>query len=309
MKKVLAVAAGRKNGNSEILAKSVLMSVQEQGVEVNMINLHNYNIKTCTGCEVCMMKMKKGENPDCIFKGKDDMDKIMEQFLQADGIVIAVPSFMLQPQGIYKRFVDRWLPYEAALMLKAGIISEIPERVGVILTVGGSTQNWMSLTLPALQISMFTQSIKVVDQMMATRCARPGQVLLYPETMERSQKLGKNLVEAMNTPYDQVNWLGEESWCPVCHSNLMMKGEPHWDGLSFKVECAMCGTGGSLKIENGETTFVPDEKGLEHCRILTEGRFNHLTEVTEVHEHAFQNIEIIKSKGGKFRKFKLPGIS
>lgn len=308
MKKVLAVTAGRKYGNSEILAKEALMVAQESGAEVNLINLHDYDIKTCTGCESCTMKMGKGERPECIYKGKDDMDRIMEQFLQADGIVVSVPSFVLQPQGIYKVFIDRWLPYEVALLIQAGVLDKIPERVSVIITVGGSTQNWMSLTLPALQMSMFMQSIKVVDQMMASRCARPGQVLLYPEFLERARKLGNNLVEAMNTPYDKVKWLGDAGWCPVCNSNLMMQGKPHWDGTSYEIECAMCGAGGSFKIEEGKVKFVVAANGLDHCRIFTEGRFNHLLEIIETHKHAFQNIEAIKTLGEKYKKFKLPGI-
>jgi hypothetical protein len=180
--------------------------------------------------------------------------------------------------------------------------------VSVIITVGGSTQNWMPLTLPSLQMSMFMQSIKVVDQMMATRCARPGQVLLYPEFVERARKLGQNLVEAMNTPFDEVKWLGENGWCPVCHSNLMLQGKPHWDGTSYAIECAMCGAGGSFKVEDGKTRFVVAEDGLEHCRIFTEGRVNHLLEITETHKHAFQNIETIRSLSERYKKFRLPGI-
>jgi multimeric flavodoxin WrbA len=100
MKKVLAVTAGRKHGNTEILAKEVLMIAQENGAEVNMINLHDHDIKICTGCESCTMKMGKGERPECIYKGKDDMDRIMEQFLQSDGIVISVPSCITAPGDI-----------------------------------------------------------------------------------------------------------------------------------------------------------------------------------------------------------------
>ena len=308
MQKVLAVTAGRKSGNCEILAKEALMVAEEHGAEVNLINLHDFNIKICTGCESCTMKMGKGERPECIYKGKDDMDRIMEHFLAADGIVISIPSFVLQPQGLYKTFIDRWLPYEVALLIKAGVLEGIPERVSVIITVGGSTQNWMTLTLPALQMSMFMQSIKVVDQMMATRCARPGQVLLYPEIIDRAKQMGERLVQAMDTPYDKVQWLGEESWCPVCHSNLMMQGKPHWDGTSFEIECAMCGAGGAFEIEDGAVKFVVAENGLEHCRIFTEGRFNHLQEIIETHKHAFQNIETIKSMNEKYKKYKLPGI-
>jgi hypothetical protein len=112
----------------------------------------------------------------------------------------------------------------------------------------------------------------------------------------------------MNTPYDEVKWLGEDGWCPVCHSNLMMQGKPHWDGTSYAIECAMCGAGGSFNVEDGNVRFVVAEDGLKHCRIFTEGRFNHLLEITETHQHAFQNIETIKSLGERYKKFKLPGI-
>ena len=104
----MEVTAGRKHGSTEILA-NVLMVAQESGAETNMINLHDHDIKVCTGCESCTMKMGR-ERPERIYKGKDDMDRIMEPFLQAEGIVISVPSVVLQPQGIYKVFVDRWLP-------------------------------------------------------------------------------------------------------------------------------------------------------------------------------------------------------
>lgn len=51
--KILAVNAGRTNGNGEILAKATLMRAEELGAEVKMINLHDYNIKPCSGCESC----------------------------------------------------------------------------------------------------------------------------------------------------------------------------------------------------------------------------------------------------------------
>jgi hypothetical protein len=80
-----------------------------------------------------------------------------------------------------------------------------------------------------------------------------------------------------------------------CHSNLMLQGEPHWDGTSYEIECAMCGAGGSVKVENGKTKSVVSKDGLTHCRMFTEGRYNHLLETTETHKRAFQNIETIRS--------------
>jgi multimeric flavodoxin WrbA len=291
-------------GNTEVLLREAFMAAEEMGAEVEMVNLHDMKIIPCDGCESCTIKVTRGGRPVCVNHGKDDMDLIMDKVLHADGIIVSVPSFVLQPQGIYKVFIDRWLPYEVALLLEAKVIDKAPERVAGLITAGGSTQNWMSLTLPALQMSMFMQSIKVVDQMMATRVARPGHVVLKPELLERARTLGRNVVTATQTPYDQVKWLGDpdEGWCKVCHSNLLMQGKPHWDGTTYEIECAMCGAGGSLKIENGNAEFVIAENGLEHCRIFSEGRKNHFYEIMETQKQAFQNLANIKAGCEKYRQ-------
>ena len=301
--KIFGVHAGRKMGNSEILLREAFMAAEELGAETMMVNLHDVHIIPCTGCESCTMKVTRGGRPDCVYKGKDDMDLVMDHWLKADGIIVSVPSFMMQPQGIYTVFVNRFLPYEVAFLLEAKIIDKPPQRVAGLINCGGSTQNWMGLSLPSLQISMFTQSIKVVDQMMATRVARPGHVVLKPDLLARARQIGKNVVKAIQTPYDQVTWLGdpEDGWCPVCHSNLMMQGKPHWDGVSFEIECAMCGAGGTLKAENGKTTFVLAENGLVHCRIYSDGRKNHFYEIMETQKQAFENLGKIKAGAEKYR--------
>lgn len=301
--KIFGITAGRKMGNTEVLLREAFMAAEELGAEVEMVNLHDMKILACSGCEACTIKVTRGGAPECVFHGKDDMDLIMEKLFQADGVIVSVPSFVMQPQGIYKVFIDRWLPYEVALLLEAKVIEKPPQRVAGLITAGGSTQNWMSLTLPALQMSMFMQSIKVVDQMMATRVARPGHVVLKPEFLERARQLGRNVVKAIQTPYDDVKWLGDptEGWCQVCHSNLLMQGKPHWDGTSFEVECAMCGAGGSIQIVDGKAVFVVASNGLEHCRIFSEGRTNHFYEIMETQKQAFENMANIKAGCEKYR--------
>ena len=45
-------------------------------------------------------------------------------------------------------------------------------------------------SLECIGATMFTQSIKVVDQMMSIRNGRPGNVLLRPEQIERAHQMG-----------------------------------------------------------------------------------------------------------------------
>ena len=48
--KVMGVAAGRKDSNSEILLKEALIACEEAGAEVTMINLRDYNLMDCIAC-------------------------------------------------------------------------------------------------------------------------------------------------------------------------------------------------------------------------------------------------------------------
>lgn len=66
--KVMGVTAGRKDSNSEILLKEALMVCQEQGAEVSLINLRDYNILDCTGCTACTIGMSMGKNTGCSLK-------------------------------------------------------------------------------------------------------------------------------------------------------------------------------------------------------------------------------------------------
>lgn len=52
---VLGITGGRKDSNSEILLKEALLACKEQGADVKMINLRDYNIIECSGCTVCHM--------------------------------------------------------------------------------------------------------------------------------------------------------------------------------------------------------------------------------------------------------------
>ena len=306
--KIMGITAGRPGGNSEILLKEALMAVEENfNAETIWVNLHDANIIPCTGCEACMTQMMmKKKKPVCIHHGKDDMEIIMEKMASADGLIISVPSFCLAPQGIWKVFTDRWLPYEWAIQKKMGLVEGVPERVAGLIACGGATQNWQPFSLALLNVPMFMQSIKVVDMIMATGVARPGQVLLKSEFVNQARNLGINVGKSCKENYEDVKYLGErKGWCPVCHHNLLIKGEPHWNGLSFNIECAMCGAGGDLVVNDiGEHEFVIAPNGLEHCRIFTEGRENHAEELGVLNREFFSKIEEIKGESLKYKNYK-----
>ncbi|MDO4735126.1 MAG: flavodoxin family protein [Lachnospiraceae bacterium] len=240
-KRVVGLVAGRHNGNSEILVKEALMACEEAGLDCILINLFDYNIIPCSGCEGCTMQMgaiatgQQKEYKGCIYKDKDDMDKIINTIQTSDGIIIGCPTYDLGPSALYLLYAHRALAYEVSFRLEIGDLKKNPNLVGGLIAVGGSCHDWQSLALEVLGASMFTQSIQVVDQMMAIRNGRPGNVLLRDEQIAKAREIGQHVAEGIMTPVEERHWLGDPDFgvCPVCHSSLVYPGDPHWDGIEF----------------------------------------------------------------------------
>lgn len=314
--KVMGIVAGRHNGNSEIAVKEALLACQEAGAECTLINLFDYNILPCTGCESCTMSMAdvaqgKGPYRGCVLKEKDDVDKLIKEMQKQDGVIIACPTYDLMPSSMYTRFAQRFLAYELAFLLKIGEVEKDPHLVAGLIAVGGSCHDWQGLTLETMAASMFTQSIQVVDQFMVTRVGRPGNILLRDEQIERVHKMGENIVKAIQTPVEERKWLGDEDLglCPNCHGGLIFKGDEHWDGIKFPFECVVCGAGGDLiKDENGKIKFELAENGLCRDRNVNECRELHLEEIIATKIDFFKNQPLVQEKAKKYRELKFPAI-
>ena len=311
--KILAVTAGRKNGNTEIMAKAALqVCAEEFGAEVAWVNLHDHKITPCCGCESCVKTLyTKQVRPKCVFAERDDMEQIMEEWESADGIIIAVPSYFQQEPGILKVFMDRFISYEYGNMVNVGVIDQVPERRIAIMCVGGSAHTWQNLTCDQIHAQLTSQSVKVVDKYVLTRAATSGHVAAMPEKMERVRQLGRNLAIACRTDYDKVEFMADDYQylCPVCHSNLVARAYPHWDGLTFPFECAICETGGDLvQDKDGKIEFRVAENGTAHCRAFSETRLNHLREIQSAHQKAADAMDVINKERKKILSFEVRKI-
>jgi len=308
--KVMGITAGRKGGNSEILLKEALIACKERGAEVSMINLHDFKINLCTGCEGCTINiMKGGKEQFCIYKDKDDYFNIVNKTMEMDALIFSVPTYDLLPTSTYLAYAHRSLPFETSFLEKQGLIKEAPDRVGGLISMGGSTRSWQAMALEGLAASTFTSSIEIVDMMLATSNSAYGQVFLHPEQIARARKLGENIFAARNTPKEQRHWMGESDMglCPICHSNAIALGEKLWDDDGFALECVVCGAGGDLvKDENGKYRFVLAENGESHCRVDPRCREKHLDEIGENHKQTAMNREKIMAQVAQYRAIEIP---
>jgi len=96
---ILAICGSPRKGNSY----SVLNSIKENypGIDFKLLMLNKVNLKMCKGCYLCVLQ---GEDKCPL---KDARDMIVQDMLDADGIVSVSPTYATQVPWILKKFIDR----------------------------------------------------------------------------------------------------------------------------------------------------------------------------------------------------------
>jgi multimeric flavodoxin WrbA len=101
--KVTAInGSARKDGNTAILANTVLAELENEGIETELIQLAGKTIRGCIACGKCY------ENQDgrCIID-KDIVNECIAKMAQSDGIILASPTYFADVTAEMKALIDR----------------------------------------------------------------------------------------------------------------------------------------------------------------------------------------------------------
>jgi multimeric flavodoxin WrbA len=101
--KVIAInGSPRKNGNTSAALKVMCDELQQQDIEVETIQIGQLSIHGCIGCNYC------GESKDnvCVFKD-DIVNEVAKKMREADGFILASPTYYAGIAGTMKSFLDR----------------------------------------------------------------------------------------------------------------------------------------------------------------------------------------------------------
>ncbi len=88
-----------ERSNTRLLLEKALEAVSDG--ETTLLNISDFNIQHCTGCDSCVRKKPCPQSAD------DDMPEIEKKLIDADGIIIAAPSYFTSVPGVLKDFIDR----------------------------------------------------------------------------------------------------------------------------------------------------------------------------------------------------------
>lgn len=100
--RVLAInGSARKDGNTAILIRTAFKELEAEGIETEMVQLAGKKIRGCGACYKCF------ENLDQQCAYKDDLNPVIEKMAQADGIILASPTYFSDVTAEMKALIDR----------------------------------------------------------------------------------------------------------------------------------------------------------------------------------------------------------
>lgn len=226
--KILGIVASPiREGNTHFLVEEALKAARGEGeVETELLNLQDYRIEPCNGCDGCMRRIHKVQREvgldvvpvpmksyNCGIK--DDMEIIHQKLLESDGIIVGTPVYIASIPGQLKIFIDRCRTFVHDYRLRDKAAGSI--TVAFYRSAGqDTTLNLMNLSLLALGCTLVSIGASTVSSkegtgapIKETRFAAEldafGMITVRAVASQVTQtaiklKVGKQALEAAGSP-------------------------------------------------------------------------------------------------------------
>lgn len=193
MKKVLGIGGSpRKGGNSDILMGRILKGTLDEGVPTEEIQLRDYQVQPCNGCERC----RKDERCTGV---KDGMQLIYPKIREALGLVVISPIYSYNVTAQMKAFLDRLYGFYHFGDERPGYwASQLAgqDRKAIIAVVGeqaSAEEGGMDLTLEVMRRSIEALGHEVIGEIPVLGVFHKGKVRENPQVLEQAEDLGRRL--------------------------------------------------------------------------------------------------------------------
>ncbi len=99
MKVILLNGSPHKNGCTNRALEEAAKTLEENGIDTEIIHIGGGDIRGCTACGGCAKTHK------CVFD--DAVNEVLPKFEEADGMIIGSPVYYASPNGTMLSFLDR----------------------------------------------------------------------------------------------------------------------------------------------------------------------------------------------------------
>jgi multimeric flavodoxin WrbA len=275
---VLGLSAGNPAGSAEILLQVALAAAEAEGAEVALVRLHELSLPTRPVAPV-------DDAP-----AGDHGPWLWEELMESDGLIVSTPIYSRTIAGTLKLVADRLAGPAADVafaeshrrMLEAGQTPPLafpydervfrPRVAGFIAVGGALSHEWKSLALPLMHQMTFSSQIAVADQLLVGGAGMPRSVVLDDAALAGAGRVGRSVGSQLGLRFDEVSYRGEPGVCPLCHLSVVVVN-------GAAVQCATCGAGGRVVIEDGAARFRFDHP--ERSVITMDEKRAHFVELQE----------------------------
>ena len=177
--------------NIGILLDEALEACEQEGAEIVKIDLREMEINDCVGCIPCPEKCVTGDD------AWDTFDTIKD----ADGIILASPSYGGSSPGLMKSFMDRsvYIGRKHKTGNLSGFSGALANKVGASISVGASSgMQFVNLEhiIWFLKYKMFIASEdKTLYMGLAAAAHDAGEIREDKEALENARILGRRVIE------------------------------------------------------------------------------------------------------------------
>lgn len=180
MKVLMINGSPRRNGNTSIALAEMEKVFQSEGIETEVVQVGNKDIRGCIACLSCKQKGK------CVFD--DLVNETAPKFEEADGLVIASPVYYASANGTLISFIDRLFystPFDKTM--KVGAAVAVARR-------GGNSATYDELNK---YFAISGMPIATGQYWNAVYGAAPGESAQDAEGMQTMRTLARNMAFLM----------------------------------------------------------------------------------------------------------------
>ena len=179
MKVLIINGSPRIDGNTTIAINELIKTFDKEGIETEIVQIGNKDIRGCVACYKCY------ENGKCVFN--DLVNEVALKLKEADGLIIASPVYYAQANGTLVSFIQRLFFSTSRTIdktMKVGASIAICRRGGASATFDELNKYFTISNMPVVS-SQYWNSVHGLVQ---------GQAAQDLEGLQTMRTLAKNMV-------------------------------------------------------------------------------------------------------------------
>jgi len=185
----------RKHGNTQLLIQSISKPLAENNANIKTVFLGDYTIGACTGCEGCSSSW------ECVIK--DDFQSLIGLVDEADGIILASPTYWYTVTSDMKRFLDRCYSLIQFPKNRSEWIGKYDGVGKFCVTAAVCEQHEeknMGNTLTLLTSFANDIGLNVLESVKALNCFSAGSIQNNKKSLADAEAAGLKLLHQLKSP-------------------------------------------------------------------------------------------------------------